>query len=150
MNKYKALAITGQLEIQLQGHEDHLAEVTKLQKCIAEDNFISGAIYFGRLSELCKNFDPNVTKNLDFLSTYVIASVNEKEDQPLFDLPIEELDLTVRSYNCLKRAGIHTIGDILHISKSVLCDRTTIRNLGIKSAQEIIERVENMGFKMKE
>ena len=51
---------------------------------------------------------------------------------------IEELQLTVRSYNCLKRAGYEYIGQLLGISKKKLA---MVRNLGEKSMQEVIERL---------
>ena len=49
-------------------------------------------------------------------------------------LPIEELDLTVRSYNCLKREGIHTVGELVARSEADLLD---IRNFGAKSIDEV-------------
>ena len=49
-------------------------------------------------------------------------------------LPIEELELTVRSYNCLKREGIHTVGELVARSEADLLD---IRNFGAKSIDEV-------------
>ena len=54
--------------------------------------------------------------------------------------PIEELDLSVRSYNCLRRAGMYTIGDIVRGIKT-RDDLIKIRNLGKRSADEIMDRI---------
>jgi DNA-directed RNA polymerase subunit alpha len=63
------------------------------------------------------------------------------------DEPIEKLDLTVRSLNCLKREGVHTIGDLLNLSLEDLMD---IRNFGEKSVVEVKEKIESMGLNLKE
>lgn len=150
MNKYEALAITGKLEVQLQSQEQLLNEVTKLQECIAKGDFVGEAICFGRLSELTQNSNVDVSENLQALSKFVIEDSEEQEKQRLLNIPIEELNLSVRSSTCLKRAGINTLGDILAIPKSVLYDCKTIRNLGKKSAEEVINVVESKGFKLKD
>lgn len=63
------------------------------------------------------------------------------------DTPIENLDLTVRSFNCLKRAGIDTVGVLLEKSEE---DMRRIRNLGAKSLTEIKDKIRELGFSMKE
>jgi DNA-directed RNA polymerase subunit alpha len=62
-------------------------------------------------------------------------------------LPIEELELTVRSYNCLKREGIHTVGELVMRSEADLLD---IRNFGTKSIDEVKAKLASMGFSMKD
>ncbi len=62
-------------------------------------------------------------------------------------LPIEELDLTVRSYNCLKREGIHTVGELVSRSEADLLD---IRNFGAKSIDEVTAKLINMGLSLKD
>jgi DNA-directed RNA polymerase subunit alpha len=74
----------------------------------------------------------------------------EKEEtgaDHVLDMPIEELDLSVRSYNCLKRAGINTVSE--------LCSRTEdemmkVRNLGRKSLEEVIEKLIGLGLSLRE
>jgi ribosomal protein L17 len=58
-------------------------------------------------------------------------------------LPIEDLDLTVRSYNCLKREGIHTVGELVSRSEADLLD---IRNFGAKSIDEVKAKLAGMGL----
>ena len=62
-------------------------------------------------------------------------------------LPIEDLDLTVRSYNCLKREGIHTVGELVNRSEADLLD---IRNFGSKSIDEVKAKLVSMGMSMKD
>jgi DNA-directed RNA polymerase subunit alpha len=62
-------------------------------------------------------------------------------------LPIEELELTVRSYNCLKREGIHTVGELVGRSEADLLD---IRNFGAKSIDEVKAKLVGMGLQLKD
>jgi DNA-directed RNA polymerase subunit alpha len=62
-------------------------------------------------------------------------------------LPIEELDLTVRSYNCLKREGIHSVGELVGRSEADLLD---IRNFGAKSIDEVKAKLATMGLQLKD
>jgi DNA-directed RNA polymerase subunit alpha len=62
-------------------------------------------------------------------------------------LPIEELDLTVRSYNCLKREGIHTVGELVGRSEADLLD---IRNFGAKSIDEVKDKLAEMNLALKD
>ncbi len=62
-------------------------------------------------------------------------------------LPIEELDLTVRSYNCLKREGIHSVGELVGRSEADLLD---IRNFGAKSIDEVKAKLAGLGLQLKD
>src|SRR5215216_3094840 len=62
-------------------------------------------------------------------------------------LPIEELELTVRSYNCLKREGIHSVGELVARSEADLLD---IRNFGAKSIDEVKAKLAGMGLALKD
>ena len=62
-------------------------------------------------------------------------------------LPIEEMELTVRSYNCLKREGIHTVGELVARSEADLLD---IRNFGAKSIDEVKGKLAAMGLALKD
>ena len=63
------------------------------------------------------------------------------------DILIEELELGVRSYNCLKRAGIQTVGELLQKSESELA---AIPNFGRKSIEEVIETLKARGLDLRE
>lgn len=62
------------------------------------------------------------------------------------DLSIEELELSVRAYNCLKRANIFSLNDLLKRTERELME---IKNFGRKSAEEVIDRVKAMGYQLK-
>ena len=71
--------------------------------------------------------------------------VARKEDErtKLFEKPIEEMELSVRSYNCLKRAGIDTVGDLAKKTKG---EMMKVRNMGAKSMEEVIAKLESYGI----
>lgn len=63
------------------------------------------------------------------------------------ETPIEEIEFSVRAYNCLKRAGIHTVQDLINKKENEV---TKIRNLGKKSLKEVLDKVEEMGLKFRD
>ena len=71
----------------------------------------------------------------------------EVADIAAFSMPIEDLDLTVRSYNCLKREGIHTVGELVGRSEADLLD---IRNFGSKSIDEVKIKLAGLGLSLKD
>jgi len=78
------------------------------------------------------------------------VSVGPAEDEELpsdYQITIEELNLSVRSYNCLKREGINTVGDLVQKSESELMD---IRNFGQKSIDEVKLKLEELGLGLRE
>ena len=74
--------------------------------------------------------------------------VSHEEDKPVkvMEMSIEDMDLSVRSYNCLKRANINTIEDLTKKSKD---DMLKVRNLGLKSLEEVINKLEGMGLSLR-
>jgi DNA-directed RNA polymerase subunit alpha len=81
-------------------------------------------------------------------TTVVEKSEDEEEGIPsrIAEAPIEELELTVRAYNCLKRAGITRIGEILKRMEKGEEEMLAIRNFGKKSLDELVERLEEKGY----
>lgn len=68
-----------------------------------------------------------------------------KKGNEVLNIVIEDLDFSVRTYNCLKRAGINTIGDLVARSEE---DMMKVRNLGKKSLEEVIQKLEEMGLSL--
>lgn len=64
----------------------------------------------------------------------------------VYDAPIEELELTVRAYNCLKRAGITKVGEVLRRMEKGEEEMLAIRNFGKKSLDELVERLQEKGY----
>jgi DNA-directed RNA polymerase subunit alpha len=77
----------------------------------------------------------------------VLADKEEDSVQKTLETPIEELDLSVRAYNCLKRDAIHTLQDLTEKSES---EMMKIRNLGKKSLKEVLDKVKDMGLKFRD
>lgn len=64
----------------------------------------------------------------------------------LYAMPVEELDLSVRPYNCLKRAGINTVGDLMQRSEEEI---VSVKNFGRKSLDEVREKLSTLGLSLK-
>lgn len=75
-----------------------------------------------------------------------IFATGAEEDNAELDKQIEDLDLSVRSYNCLKRDGIHSVRQLVEFSEN---DLLNIRNFGVKSIEEVKDKLESMGLSLK-
>ena len=91
----------------------------------------------------------NIIANLNEISDATGIMAEKKVDQitKTLETPIEELDLSVRAYNCLKRAGVNTMQDLIDKRESEV---NKIRNLGKKSLKEVIDKVKDMGLKFRD
>ena len=79
-------------------------------------------------------------------NTSILVSREEDKVHKLMVMSIEDMDLSVRSYNCLKRAGINTVEDLIHKSED---DMLKVKNLGRKSLDEVIHKLESLGLSLK-
>ncbi len=70
----------------------------------------------------------------------------ETQKEKVLEMVIEELDMSVRSFNCLKRAGINTVEDLTNRTES---DMIKVRNLGKKSLEEVIQKLHSLGLDLK-
>lgn len=82
----------------------------------------------------------------DAKNTEIIVEKEETKKEKVLEMTIEELDLSVRSYNCLKRAGINTVEDLTNKTEE---DMIKVRNLGRKSLEEVINKLNNLGLYLK-
>jgi DNA-directed RNA polymerase subunit alpha len=102
--------------------------------------------------------DEAVSLAANILSTHISLFVNltdtadkveitsdkpEEDRERILDMTIEELDLSVRSYNCLKRAGINTVGELVRKTEE---EMMKVRNLGKKSLEEVEHKLTELGF----
>lgn len=77
----------------------------------------------------------------------IIVEKEESKKEKVLEMTIEELDLSVRSYNCLKRAAINTVEDLIEKSEE---DMMKVRNLGRKSLEEVIHKLNELGLALRE
>ena len=75
--------------------------------------------------------------------TEIMVEKDDKGKEKILEMTIEELDLSVRSFNCLKRAGINTVEDLISKSEE---EMMKVRNLGKKSFDEVKEKLQSLGF----
>merc|ERR1711934_813570 len=81
-----------------------------------------------------------VTNTISISSQNVETPIQEEQTEHLETVFIEELELSVRAYNCLKRANVHTLSDLLQYSADDLLE---FKNFGQKSADEVCENLKN-------
>jgi DNA-directed RNA polymerase subunit alpha len=75
--------------------------------------------------------------------TEIMVEKEETKKEKVLEMTIEELDLSVRSYNCLKRAGINTVEDLTNRTEE---DMMKVRNLGRKSLEEVLQKLHALGL----
>ncbi|MBQ9784863.1 MAG: DNA-directed RNA polymerase subunit alpha [Clostridia bacterium] len=76
----------------------------------------------------------------------VMVEREETIKEKVLEMTIEELDMSVRSFNCLKRAGIDTVEDLISRTEE---DMIKVRNLGKKSLEEVIQKLHSLGLELK-
>lgn len=91
----------------------------------------------------------NIITNLNEIADTTGVMNAKKEDSKLkkLETSIDDLDFSVRAYNCLKRAGINTLGDLTEKSE---LEMMKIRNLGKKSLKEVLDKIKDMGLKFRD
>ena len=97
-----------------------------------------------RLNYLKHGVSGTIARKAESAREAVLASM-PKPDKPE-DITLEELELSVRSYNCLKRAGMNTLRDVAEMTFNELCN---VRNLGKRSIDEICAVLTNYGIRLK-
>ncbi len=77
--------------------------------------------------------------------TEIMTEKEETKKEKVLEMTIEELDLSVRSYNCLKRAGINSVEDLINKTEE---DMMKVRNLGRKSLEEVVQKLNALGLSL--
>jgi DNA-directed RNA polymerase subunit alpha len=77
------------------------------------------------------------------LNAEIMVEKEEDQKEKVLEMTIEELDLSVRSYNCLKRAGINTVQELANKSEE---EMMKVRNLGRKSLEEVQLKLDELGL----
>ena len=84
-----------------------------------------------------------VTLSQEAMDAEIMVEKDDKGKEKALEMTIEELDLSVRSLNCLKRAGINTVEDLINKSED---EMMKVRNLGRKSLEEVMAKLDSLGF----
>ena len=92
---------------------------------------------------LCEHLNLFVNLSDKASSAEVMVEKDDKGKEKILEMTIEELDLSVRSFNCLKRAGINTVNDLIGKSAE---EMMKVRNLGKKSFDEVKEKLQSLGY----
>ncbi len=83
----------------------------------------------------------------DAFAGEIMVEKDDKGKEKVLEMTIEELDLSVRSFNCLKRAGINTVEDLISKTEE---EMMKVRNLGRKSLEEVVAKLASLGFGLSE
>lgn len=86
-----------------------------------------------------------VNLSQEAIDAEIMVEKDDKGKEKALEMTIEELDLSVRSFNCLKRAGINTVEDLVNKSED---EMMKVRNLGRKSLEEVIAKLQSLGFNL--
>jgi len=136
--------------VNFQVENTRVGQVTDYDKLILEvwtngtitpDEAVSlGAKIFNEHLNLFINLSENARE------ATIMTEKEESRKEKVLELSIEEMDLSVRSYNCLKRAGINTVDDLANRTEE---DMMKVRNLGRKSLEEVLKRLADFGLTLK-
>ena len=77
----------------------------------------------------------------------ILISREEDKQQKILDMNIDDMDLSVRSYNCLKRAGINSVAELVQRNQE---DMMKVRNLGRKSLEEVEQKLQDLGLSLRQ
>ena len=135
------------LKVNYQVEDTRLGQVTDYDKLTLEvwtDGTISAK---EAISQAANLLNEHLRLFIDLSDEASIAEVlvekDDKGKEKILEMTIEELDLSVRSFNCLKRAGINTVDDLINKSEE---EMMKVRNLGKKSFDEVKEKLQSLGF----
>ena len=86
-----------------------------------------------------------ITKQKNEKNAEVMIEKEDDEKEKVLEMSIDELELSVRSYNCLKRAGINTVEELTNRTSE---DMMKVRNLGRKSLDEVLAKLKELGLQL--
>jgi DNA-directed RNA polymerase subunit alpha len=123
-----------------------ITDYDKLTMEVWTDGTISAKEALSQAANLLKD---HLTLFIDLsdepLPETLMVEKDDKGKEKILEMTIEELDLSVRSFNCLKRAGINTVNDLIEKTEE---EMMKVRNLGKKSFDEVREKLSSLGFQM--
>jgi len=145
-------ALQGQIAEIQRANDEARAELKRLAELVAEQNALlrKGAADRRQQDEAVSVGLRELGERVSELAEAPSVAVGPAEDESVpsdYAITVEELNLSVRSYNCLKREGINTVGDLVQKSEAELMD---IRNFGQKSIDEVKAKLDELGLGLRE
>ncbi len=120
---------------------DKLTLEVKTDKTITAQEAVSLAA-----KVLCEHLNLFTDLSGDSMEAEFLVEKDDKDKDKVFDMTVEELDLSVRSFNCLKRAGINTVEELINKTED---EMMKVRNLGVKSLEEVQAKLASLGLSLK-
>ena len=120
---------------------DKLTLEVKTDKTISAQEAVSMAA-----KVLCEHLNLFMDLTGETLDTDFLVEKEDPGKEKVFDMTVEELDLSVRSFNCLKRANINTVEELINKTEE---DMMHVRNLGVKSLEEVQAKLASLGLSLK-
>jgi len=126
----------------------NITDYDKLTLEVTTNGIISAkeAVSFGA-NILNEHFNLFVNLTDEVKKAEIMVERQETVKEKALEMTVEELDMSVRSLNCLKRAGIDTVEDLTKRTES---DMIRVRNLGKKSLEEVVQKLQSLGFNLKQ
>lgn len=94
---------------------------------------------------LTKQLNHFVDLSEEVSNTEIMDTQEDTGKEKALEMTIEELDLSVRAFNCLKRAGVNTVSDLVTKTPD---EMMKVRNLGKKSLEEVLAKIDSLGFSL--
>ena len=137
------------LKVNYQVEDTRLGQVTDYDKLILEvwtDGTISAKEAVSLAAKILnRQLNHFVELSDEVNATEIMEKKEESGKDKVLEMTIEELDLSVRAFNCLKRAGVNSVGDLINKSPE---EMMKVRNLGKKSLEEVMSKLEALGFNL--
>lgn len=147
MRKIDALIATGALSARYKDDPDILEMINEVQKHVENGDAHKAAITFGKILGTITPEEVEDAKEFITALHNALAITHLSSKVPDSMVPIEELDLSVRSCNNLKKAGFNTLADLAKITRDQLDE---MRNLTKKNRKEIIQTLVRHGYEIKD
>ncbi|HKL93764.1 MAG TPA: DNA-directed RNA polymerase subunit alpha [Clostridia bacterium] len=126
---------------------EHSIDFDKLTLEVTTDSTTSAKEIVSLAAKIMNDHIKLFVDLVDSMNSYdILVSQEDDKQQKVLEMSVEDLDLSVRSYNCLKRAGIHNVEDLIKRTEE---DMLKVRNLGRKSLEEVIKKLEDLGLSLK-
>ena len=133
-------------DIEILNPEWHIATLGEGAKLVMELTFDKGRGYVPAERNKQAIIEKNDINTLpEAAGAEIMVEKTNDDKEKALEMTIEELDLSVRSFNCLKRAGINTVEDLVSKSED---EMMKVRNLGRKSLEEVMAKLDSLGFKL--